>query len=286
MVRAPARTEEALSLKWRTRGWPARGASLALLVGAIGAAPAGQERARQLARQSIREYEVGSFERALADVAKAYELSGLPELLFNLGQCHRALAQWKEAEFSYRNFLRRRPDAKNRVQVLALIEEMHARQQPAPLPPPAGLPPPQPTTPAALAPPVPSAPAAVVAPVAPIAAAPVVEAEKSSAGRGLKGGPPLAERAEPATAGRSRVLSLTLFTAAAVGAGLAGYGASRVVGYETLLSTMAMPASYPQYQSAAANAAARQANTAHWQDATIVLGVTAVAALVGGLFTW
>ena len=113
-------------------GWLARVASLALVVGATGAAPAGQERAREFARQSIREYEIGAFDRALADAAEAYELSGAPELLFNLGQCHRALAHWKEALFSYRNYLRRRPEAKNRVQVLALIEEMRARQRETP----------------------------------------------------------------------------------------------------------------------------------------------------------
>jgi hypothetical protein len=104
--------------------------------GAPGPAAPGDE-AHRLALQSIREYNVEDFEAALRDAKQAYALSGLPALLFNLGQCHRALGHWKDAAFAYRGYLRERPDARNRAEVVALIDEMEAKasaQKPAPAP--------------------------------------------------------------------------------------------------------------------------------------------------------
>ncbi|MHB8417245.1 MAG: hypothetical protein ACYDCL_04155 [Myxococcales bacterium] len=91
-------------------------------------APNGDE-VRRLTFQSIREYNVRDFEGSLRDAKQAYALSGLPALLFNLGQCYRALGQWREAEFSYRGYLREKKDAPNRKEVLALIAQMVREQQ-------------------------------------------------------------------------------------------------------------------------------------------------------------
>ncbi|MHB1845948.1 MAG: hypothetical protein ACYCWW_14070 [Deltaproteobacteria bacterium] len=83
-------------------------------------------RAQALARRSIVEYDAGEFEKALVDATRAYELAHVPGLLFDLGQCHRALHHWERAAFFYRGYLRGKPSAKNRAEVLALIAEMDA----------------------------------------------------------------------------------------------------------------------------------------------------------------
>lgn len=117
---------------------------------ALSAAPAGKEaQAEELAKRSIREYEIGHLTQALADAEQAYLLDPRPVILFNLAQCHRALEHWAEAERLYRNFLRREPRAPNRAAVQKLIVEMMGRQErsevvpvaPRPLPTPAVAPP-------------------------------------------------------------------------------------------------------------------------------------------------
>jgi len=112
-----------------------------------------------LAHRSMVEYDAGEFDKALADATRAYELDPRPELLFNLGQCHRALGHWQQAEFFYRGFLRQRPDSEARAKVEKLVDKMVAKQQE--LAPPA--PPAEP-----LIVPVP-APLPDVAPLAPVA---------------------------------------------------------------------------------------------------------------------
>lgn len=99
---------------------------------------------RRLVRDSIREYNAGDFDLALRDAKQAYEISGLPALLYNLGQCHRALGHWKEAVFYYRGYLREQRDPPNREEVSKLVLEMSAKLQAAesraaapPAPPPA-----------------------------------------------------------------------------------------------------------------------------------------------------
>jgi hypothetical protein len=106
---------------------------LVVLTLAAQAAPAEHgDEARQLTLQSIREYNLADFEPALRDAKQAYAISGKPALLFNLGQCHRALGHWKEAKFFYRGFLREQKDARNRREVLDLIAQMEAEEQRAP----------------------------------------------------------------------------------------------------------------------------------------------------------
>jgi hypothetical protein len=89
------------------------------------AAPSdGASEAKALARKSIVEYNGGDFEKALADVKQAYDLDPAPGLLYNIGQCHRALHHWEQAEFFFKGFLREKPRAPNRAAVKALVDEM------------------------------------------------------------------------------------------------------------------------------------------------------------------
>ena len=87
------------------------------------------QEAERLAKESIADYNLGDFEPALVKINKAYRLDPRPEFLFNQGQCYRALHQWERAEFSYRGYLREKPDAFNRELVLGLIAEMQKKQE-------------------------------------------------------------------------------------------------------------------------------------------------------------
>jgi tetratricopeptide (TPR) repeat protein len=77
------------------------------------------------------EYNLGYFGRALKDAEAAYRLDPLPGLLFNLGQCHRALKHWERAEVFYRSYLRNNPGAKNKELVHELIDKVVAEEKAA-----------------------------------------------------------------------------------------------------------------------------------------------------------
>jgi tetratricopeptide (TPR) repeat protein len=91
---------------------------------ALSATPAQKQEARDLSRRSIVEYNGGEFEKALADIQRAYDLDPRPGMLFNLAQCHRGLEHWKKAKFFYESYLREVPGAPNRKNVLNILEEV------------------------------------------------------------------------------------------------------------------------------------------------------------------
>ena len=245
--------------------------SVAILVlgsSARGTPPAvgpSNDEARRLAQRSIREYEASDFAPALVNAQKAFELSGAPELLFDIAQCHRALEHWKQAEFTFRNYLRRKPGASNRRQVLQLIAEMQAKEAQG----------------AASSAPAP--PASVAVPEAPRLSAPgpatEVKAEWAS--------PEVAASAaaRPAEA-RSHALSWTLLGASAAAGGIAAYGAIRVGSYERLLGQLSAQGNYSAYERRWGEAQASQVNTANWQVAAIALGALAALGLTAGVLTW
>ncbi len=127
--------------------------STALWIALLLAAPAPpSDQARALTRRSMLEYDTGHYEKALADIEQAYELDPRPALLFNVGQCHRALGQYREAALAFKSYLREVPDAKNREEAADLCAKMSelarrseaaqkAHPQPAPV---AVAPPPHP----------------------------------------------------------------------------------------------------------------------------------------------
>lgn len=69
-------------------------------------------------------FALGKFEDALAAYEAAYDANPLPELLFNIGQCHRNLEDYDAAIFSFKKYLRLKPNASNRRAVEKLIEEL------------------------------------------------------------------------------------------------------------------------------------------------------------------
>lgn len=82
-----------------------------------------RQRAKVHAAEAEVHYKSGRFVRALEAYTKAYDLSPVPEVLFNLGQCHFQLKTYERALFFYRGYLRERPNAANRALVMELIAE-------------------------------------------------------------------------------------------------------------------------------------------------------------------
>ncbi len=239
---------------------------MGVVLSTAGAAPSA--RVRELTRQGIREYQIGDFTRALADISEAYKLSGAAALLFDLGQCHRALEHWKEAEFAYRQYLIEVPRARNREEVTKLVADMRARQEaqaaerrsPRPVHVVSSGPPAEARRPA----PAPSI-VLVEAPKSPAATAPVVAVT--------------VPKTRPAG---SHALAIGLFSGAAVAAGFAITGAVRLAGYEGDLGHAAQTQSFTDYQSMAG----RQPNAANWRTASIVLGAVAAVCVLGGVLVW
>jgi tetratricopeptide (TPR) repeat protein len=232
---------------------------------ALSSAPTGKEaQAEELARRSIREYEIGHLTQALADAEQAYLLDPRPIILFNLAQCHRALEHWAEAERLYRNFLRREPRAPNRAAVQKLIVEMMARQERNEVVPAAPKPKPSPVVtppPVKLAePPPPAAPPQALAPPEPL---------------------PEPFGAE-APVHHGHALAFALGGGALVCAGVAVAGLVEVESYNGLVGGLGSPPSYAKYVQAQNAASGAQT----WQDVGIALGAVAVLAAVGAALTW
>jgi tetratricopeptide (TPR) repeat protein len=86
------------------------------------------KRAQVHFRKGEKLFALGRFEDALAEYQQAFEEYPLPEFLFNIGQCDRNLGDYDEAIFSFRKYLRLKPDAENRDATEELIAELEAEK--------------------------------------------------------------------------------------------------------------------------------------------------------------
>ena len=84
--------------------------------------------------QAEKAYAAGAYEEALVSYEQAYARFEAPAFLFNMAQCKRLLERPKEALALYQRFLEASPNAKNRIVVEGLVEEMKVAV--AALPPP------------------------------------------------------------------------------------------------------------------------------------------------------
>jgi tetratricopeptide (TPR) repeat protein len=84
----------------------------------------GVREARAHFKRGEKLFALGKFEDALAAYEAAYDANPLPELLFNIGQCHRNLEDYDAAIFSFKKYLRLKPSASNRKAVEKLIDEL------------------------------------------------------------------------------------------------------------------------------------------------------------------
>lgn len=71
-------------------------------------------------------FDLQRYDEAATEYEAAYEARPDPALLFNLGQAYRAARKPERAIRAYTSFLRRTPQAKNRAEIEARIEEMKA----------------------------------------------------------------------------------------------------------------------------------------------------------------
>jgi tetratricopeptide (TPR) repeat protein len=73
-------------------------------------------------------FALGRFDEALEQYQKAFDAKPIPAFLFNIGQCYRNLADYEQAIFSFRKYLKLDPDAPNKEAVQDLIDELEAKQ--------------------------------------------------------------------------------------------------------------------------------------------------------------
>ena len=82
--------------------------------------------AKALTQAANQDYTLGRFADALDKYSRAYEKFHAPELLFNIGQCHKNLHQNERAVFFFQGYLRAKPDAPNAKFVEEMISEVQA----------------------------------------------------------------------------------------------------------------------------------------------------------------
>lgn len=76
------------------------------------------------------------FAEALDQFQLAFEAKAIPEVLFNIGQCHRNLGNYNDAIFSFKRYLQLAPTASNRNSVEKLIAQLEDKQPEVEAPPP------------------------------------------------------------------------------------------------------------------------------------------------------
>jgi hypothetical protein len=121
------------------------------------ATPKQKRKAKAHAKNAAELFEAKSYELALAEFKKAYDLYPVAGLLFNMGQCHLFLGDYQNAIDRFESFLSEKPNTPYRADVERLIQEakgelekqrleQEALREPPPPPPPVEPPPPPPAT--------------------------------------------------------------------------------------------------------------------------------------------
>lgn len=86
--------------------------------------PEAKAQAKELYEKATRLYDVGKYGEAIASYEQAYLLMEDPALLYNIGQAYRLWDHPEEAIRSYKNYLRKRPEASNRAEVERKIVDL------------------------------------------------------------------------------------------------------------------------------------------------------------------
>jgi len=82
-----------------------------------------RQKARRIFLEGQTHYKLGRFDRALVAYSRAYRLLPLAGFLFNIGQCHRFMGNFKQAIYFYEGYLRETPGAPNLGVVQLLIRQ-------------------------------------------------------------------------------------------------------------------------------------------------------------------
>lgn len=81
-------------------------------------------KAKAAYEKGLGHYNLGEFDLAIAAFKEAYAISNAPGLLFNVAQSYRLKKDYEQASYFYTTYLRLKPDAANRADVEARLEEM------------------------------------------------------------------------------------------------------------------------------------------------------------------
>jgi tetratricopeptide (TPR) repeat protein len=236
----------------------------ALLLIQLAATPAQTAEAERQVHASINDYDLGFFEQALHEAEEAYRLVPLPQILFNIGQCERALKHWDKAAFFYRRYLAKLPDAPNKAQVEDLITEVEYRfktQQIAPRPVPRPTP----------APVVVVSPLPAPAPPSPLPAEPV---------------PPQAVQPPPPPPAHSHTAGWVFGSVAVACLAFAVVGIVEVANFEGLQSKLSNTPSYSQWLKDATTEESAAPAASNWEIVAIVTGAGALASGTTAVLTW
>jgi tetratricopeptide (TPR) repeat protein len=99
-------------------------AALSLLTGVVHAE--NKDVARQAFHEGTLQYDVGDFKSALANFKQAYLNYEDPAFLFNIAQCQRQLGDKAEALRTYRVFLSKAPNSRQRASVEKIVADLQA----------------------------------------------------------------------------------------------------------------------------------------------------------------
>jgi tetratricopeptide (TPR) repeat protein len=102
---------------------------LAFVCALARAEPAETKQAQALFQEAELRFSRGEFSEALRLYLKAHRARPLPELLFNVGQCHRRLGDCEKAIHYFQQFLLQKPRAQRRAQVQQLVDDCRATLQ-------------------------------------------------------------------------------------------------------------------------------------------------------------
>ncbi len=236
----------------------------AILLLQLALAPPEAKEAEKLVHASIRDFDLGSFDKALDEAEQAYRLYPLPQILFNIAQCHRALKHWEKAAFFYERYLAKFPEATNRRTVEDLLTQATYRAKAEHLPPPKL----EPATPA---------PAVVLA--APVQATGVKSVPAATVEPGVDAS------IEPS---RSHAAAYVLGSAAVASLAVAIIGLVYVENFETVLGRLnAAPAEkYAAWWADHATAASEEPAAQHWMWIAGAAGAVALGTGTAAVFTW
>lgn len=81
-------------------------------------------KAKAAYEKGLGHYNLGEFDLAIAAFKEAYAISNAPGLLFNVAQSYRLKKDYEQASYFYTTYLRLKPEAANRADVEARLEEM------------------------------------------------------------------------------------------------------------------------------------------------------------------
>ena len=73
-------------------------------------------------------FALGKFDEALDEYQTAFDAKPLPGFLYNIGQCYRNLADYDQAIFSFKKYLKLQPDAENKDAVEQLITDLEDKK--------------------------------------------------------------------------------------------------------------------------------------------------------------